>query len=81
MDFPEPVCPIIPENEPSSISRLTLFTAVFSNVELMKKIGLDVPQVTELMYLLKQSGFSADTHIIDEEKCVTALKALLEDRN
>ena len=54
---------------------------VFSNVELMKKIGLDVPQVTELMYLLKQSGFSADTHIIDEEKCVIALKALLEDRN
>lgn len=50
---------------------------VFSNVELMKKIGLDVPQVTELMYLLVQSGLSADTHIIDEEECTEALIKLL----
>ncbi|MDE6709380.1 MAG: ATP-binding cassette domain-containing protein, partial [Oscillospiraceae bacterium] len=50
---------------------------VFSNVELMKKIGLDVPQVTELMYLLGQSGLSADTHIIDEEECTEALIKLL----
>lgn len=51
---------------------------VFSNVELMKKIGLDVPQVTELMYLLGQNGISADTHIIDEEKCAEALSELLK---
>lgn len=51
---------------------------VFSNVELMKKIGLDVPQVTELMYLLGQSGLSADTHIIDEEECTEALIKLLK---
>lgn len=51
---------------------------VFSNVELMKKIGLDVPQVTELMYLLGQSGLSADTHIIDEEECTGALIKLLK---
>ena len=52
---------------------------VFSNVELMKKIGLDVPQVTELMYLLGQEGISsADTHIIDEEQCAEALSALLK---
>lgn len=50
---------------------------VFSNVELMKKIGLDVPQVTELMYLLGQSGLSSDTHIIDEEECAEALIKLL----
>ena len=50
---------------------------VFSNVELMKKIGLDVPQVTELMYLLGQSGLPADTHIIDEEECAEALIKLL----
>ena len=50
---------------------------VFSNVELMKKIGLDVPQVTELMYLLGQEGISADTHIIDEEKCAEALIKML----
>lgn len=51
---------------------------VFSNVELMKGIGLDVPQVTELMYLLKKSGLPADTHIITEEECVNALTQLLK---
>ena len=50
---------------------------VFSNVALMKKIGLDVPQVTELMYLLGQSGLQTDTHIIDEEECTEALIKLL----
>lgn len=52
---------------------------VFSNVELMKKIGLDVPQVTKLMYLLGQSGLPADTHIIDEEECTEALIRLLKE--
>ncbi|MCM1022784.1 MAG: energy-coupling factor transporter ATPase [Prevotella sp.] len=51
---------------------------VFSNVELMKKVGLDVPQVTELMYLLGQSGLPSDTRIIDEEECVNALLGLLK---
>ena len=50
---------------------------VFSNVEVMKKIGLDVPQVTELMYLLGEAGLPYDTHIIDEEECVEALLKLL----
>lgn len=52
---------------------------VFSNVELMKRIGLDVPQVTELMYLMGQSGLPSDTHIIDEEECADALFALLKN--
>lgn len=50
---------------------------VFSEVETMKKIGLDVPQVTELMYLLGQCGLPADTHIIDEEECTEMLIKLL----
>lgn len=50
---------------------------VFSNVELMKKVGLDVPQVTELMYLLGKSDLPSDTHIIDEDECVNALIKLL----
>lgn len=50
---------------------------VFSEVETMKRIGLDVPQVTELMYLLGQCGLPADTHIIDEEECTEALIKLL----
>lgn len=51
---------------------------VFSNVELMKKVGLDVPQVTELMYLLGKSGLPSDTHIIDEDECAEALLELLK---
>lgn len=50
---------------------------VFSDVEKMKSLGLDVPQVTELMYLMKKDGFPADTHIISEDECADALYRLL----
>lgn len=33
---------------------------VFSNVEKIKSLGLDVPQVTELMYSLKKQGIKVD---------------------
>ena len=52
---------------------------VFSNVELMKRVGLDVPHVTELMYLLGKSGLPSDTHIIDEDECAEALLELLKE--
>ncbi|MCD7731382.1 MAG: energy-coupling factor transporter ATPase [Oscillospiraceae bacterium] len=51
---------------------------IFSKVEEMKKIGLDVPQVTELMYELGKKGIKSDTHIINEEECTEALLKLLE---
>ena len=51
---------------------------VFSHVDKMKELGLDVPQVTELMYILKKKGFKdADTHIISEDKCVELLLKML----
>lgn len=50
---------------------------VFSGVDKMKSLGLDVPQVTELMYLMKKDGFPADTHIISEDECADALYRLL----
>lgn len=50
---------------------------VFSQVELMKSVGLDVPQVTELVYELNKSGLKLDTHIITEEECADALIELL----
>ena len=46
---------------------------VFSHVEQMKQIGLDVPQVTELVYELRQAGILLDSHIITEDACVQAL--------
>ncbi|MGN0691471.1 MAG: energy-coupling factor transporter ATPase [Oscillospiraceae bacterium] len=50
---------------------------VFSHVEQMKALGLDVPQVTELMYRLGELGIEGDTHIIDEDSCAEALIELL----
>ncbi|MGL4572101.1 MAG: energy-coupling factor transporter ATPase [Clostridium sp.] len=46
---------------------------VFSQVELMKKIGLDVPQVTELSYELKKEGIDLDSKIINVDEMVDAL--------
>lgn len=37
---------------------------VFSNVPLLKKVGLDVPQVTELAYELNKSGFDVSKEIL-----------------
>jgi len=51
---------------------------VFSQVELMKSIGLDVPQVTELVYELNKHGFALDSHIISEAECAQALFELLK---
>lgn len=50
---------------------------VFSQVELLKKIGLDVPQVTELCWILKNSGLDISTEIISEKECIDALAKLL----
>lgn len=53
---------------------------VFSHVETLKKIGLDVPQVTELAYRLQQAGCPVDVHMISEEECVVALTKLLSGK-
>ncbi len=50
--------------------------AVFSQVEQVKKIGLDVPQVTELAYELKKAGYDISDDIITEEECINAIKKL-----
>ena len=51
---------------------------IFSQVEKMKALGLDVPQVTELMYMLGKEGLPSDTHIINTDECVDALMKLLD---
>ena len=45
---------------------------VFSNVEKMKNIGLDVPQVTELSYELQKEAINIDTRILDLNEMVKA---------
>ncbi|MDP4088051.1 MAG: energy-coupling factor transporter ATPase [Bacillota bacterium] len=46
---------------------------VFSNVEMMKKIGLDVPQVTELAYKLGKHGLNINGDILTISEMVNAL--------
>jgi energy-coupling factor transport system ATP-binding protein len=46
---------------------------IFSHVPVMKSIGLDVPQVTELAYELQKSGVNINTNILSIDEMVNAL--------
>ncbi len=46
---------------------------VFSHVEIMKKIGLDVPQMTELAYELNKSGIHVKEDILTIDEMVSEL--------
>lgn len=50
---------------------------VFSQVELLKKHQLDVPQSTELAHRLRASGFPLSEGVLNIEECVAALEPLL----
>ena len=51
---------------------------VFSHVQELKDIGLDVPQVTELAWELKKEGYDIPDDIITEEECVMAIQKLFK---
>jgi energy-coupling factor transport system ATP-binding protein len=51
---------------------------VFSNVSLLKSVGLDVPQVTDLMYELERLGIPVNSRIITEDECFDELLKVLE---
>ncbi len=46
---------------------------VFSRVSEIKAIGLDVPQVTEVAWLLREAGVAIDTHILTIDEMVEKL--------
>lgn len=50
---------------------------VFSQVELMKKHRLDVPQATELCHKLRACGVEIDRLPLDREECTSMLKEVL----
>lgn len=50
---------------------------VFSRVELLKKTGLDVPQVTELAYELRKSGINIPENVLNVDECLGELVKLL----
>lgn len=49
---------------------------VFSQVDRIKSLGLDVPQSTELIY---KSGLAGDEVILNSDDCVRFIKSKLED--
>lgn len=51
---------------------------VFSHVEQVMEIGLDVPQVTELAWELRKAGYNVPNDIITEEECVEAIQHLFQ---
>ncbi len=52
---------------------------VFSHVSLLKQVGLDVPQATEIVHELRRCGLNLPDDIITDEECVEALARLLAD--
>lgn len=53
---------------------------VFGSVEQLRLVGLDVPQVTELLYDLKNEGFELDYTELDEEKCADMLAQIILEK-
>ncbi|MCL2637799.1 MAG: energy-coupling factor transporter ATPase [Oscillospiraceae bacterium] len=51
---------------------------IFAEVEKLKAVGLDVPQVTELAYELRKAGVDLPADILNEEECVKELVKLLQ---
>jgi energy-coupling factor transport system ATP-binding protein len=52
---------------------------VFSNVSLLKSVGLDVPQASELLYELGKNGLNVPSNVLTVDECVEALSKLLEE--
>lgn len=46
---------------------------VFSRVDLIKSVGLDVPQASELCYLLRNDGLDLPDDVLDIDECIEAL--------
>ncbi|MBQ3940263.1 MAG: energy-coupling factor transporter ATPase [Oscillospiraceae bacterium] len=54
--------------------------AVFSQVQRMRELGLDVPQATELCDLLRQSGFDLPPDILHADQCIDAIAELFTQK-
>lgn len=54
--------------------------AVFSRVDELRRVELDVPQPTELCAALKADGLSLPDGVLSVEECVEALSMLLDSR-
>jgi len=52
---------------------------VFKNVELLKSVGLDVPQTTELLFALQKEGFNVNTNVISIDETAQQIVAALRE--
>lgn len=50
---------------------------IFSDVEMLKSVGLDVPQTTELLYCLKKNGFDISTDVISIKEAADEIERAL----
>lgn len=53
--------------------------SVFSNITLLKSIGLDVPQAAELLFELNKCGEKLPQDVLTVDECADALSKLLEE--
>lgn len=62
---------VVMDNEPKK---------VFSQVDTMKNLGLDIPQVTQLAYGLKKAGYNISSEVITEDECVEAIAGIIANK-
>jgi energy-coupling factor transport system ATP-binding protein len=53
---------------------------VFSNVKTLKSVGLDVPQVTELLLEIREDGFDLPQSVLSYEQGAQAIADYLNQR-
>lgn len=53
---------------------------IFKDVKQLKSVGLTVPQTTELLYMLKESGFEVETDVISIEETASKIAFHLEEK-
>lgn len=54
---------------------------VFPQTEILKSVGLDVPEATELSQMLNKKGIDIPCDILDTDELVDAVIKLMEERN
>lgn len=54
---------------------------VFSKVDLLKRHGLDVPQATEIIYLLNKIGVNTNSLPLATDECVNILTQLIDKKS
>ena len=53
---------------------------VFENAGLLRSVGLDVPQSTDLMFLLRRHGLRVPLSVLTEDECVKVLRDVLDGK-